>query len=69
MTALYAFLMFLNSMFGVEQTGKAYHIDNASYQSIQCCDEYQALVSSNPDAVKFSGNKDNIVVIIDHSEL
>lgn len=68
MTALYTFLMFLNSMFGIEQTGKAYHIDNATYQSIQSCDEYQALVSSNPDAVKFSGNNDNMIVIIDQNE-
>jgi hypothetical protein len=68
MTSVYAFLMFLNSMFGVEQTGKAYHIDKASYQSLQCCEEYQALVASNPDAIKFSGNKDNIVVIIDQNE-
>ncbi len=69
MTAVYAFLMLLNSMFGDGQTGKAYHIDNASYQSLKCSEEYQALISANPDAVKFSGNKDNMIVIVDQNEL
>ncbi len=55
-------------MFGVEQTGKVHHMDKESYQSLKSSTEYQSFIAANPDAVKLSGNGNNIIVIIDQNE-
>jgi hypothetical protein len=59
MSAVYALIMLLNTMFGVDQNGKTYHMDASSRQ---------ALISIGGD-IKFSGNSGNVIVIVDQNEM
>jgi hypothetical membrane protein len=67
MSAIYTFLMLLNSLVGVNQTGNAYHIDSSTASYIRSSSAFQQLESSG--AVKLNGNGSNLIVIVDQNEL
>jgi len=67
MSAIYALLMFLNSLVGVNQTGSAYHVDTTTASYISNSSTFQQLESSG--VVKLNGSGSNLVVIVDTNEL
>jgi len=67
MSAIYALLMLLNSLTGVDQTGSAYHVDSATASYISSSSTFQQLESSG--VVKLNGSGSNLVVIVDTNEL
>jgi hypothetical protein len=68
MSAVYALIMLLNTMFGVDQNGKTYHMDASSRQALISSSEYQSFISIGGD-IKFSGNSGNVIVIVDQNEM